>query len=181
VETVCQINRIDTNSRYVDVPNPNLLFSNLETSSLLPILFVYKLCFYYFRILIAAPSNAAADLICKYLVELGKYGTGEFVRLVGYNRADSNYIPELIQPYCKDGENIEAICKYRIIVCTCNSAGQFFQMDPKLTALHVSHVFIDEAGYCSEPDTLIPCLFVCHNLQAQVCLDYKMYCIILIK
>ena len=119
------------------------------------------------RILVTAPSNAAADLIATYLVVISKYKTGEFVRLLGYNRSDSNNIPDIIEPYCMNGDNLEAASRCRIIVATCNSAGLFFQLG-KLSAFHISHVFIDEAGYCPEPDSLIPCLFVSCNPMAQV-------------
>lgn len=117
--------------------------------------------------MVCAPSNAAANQIGLYLMEFGEYKPGEFVRLVGFTQAE-NTIPELLQKYCCDGEEIENVYTQRIIITTCNTSAQFLETYGILDGW-CTHVFIDEAGYCHEPDSVIPCLLVSKNTDpAQV-------------
>ena len=94
-------------------------------------------------------------------MEFGKYQPGEFVRLVGYTQSESA-IPELLKNYCCDGSQIENVHLQRIIVTTCNSAAQFFETYG-IEDGWFTHIFLDEAGYCYEPDSVIPCLLLSKN------------------
>lgn len=52
------------------------------------------------RILVATPSNSAADLIVERLIESKALITGEFVRLVGQNLVERELIPEHLAEHC---------------------------------------------------------------------------------
>lgn len=54
---------------------------------------------------------------------------------------------------------IEELKKHQVILCTCNASGR--HLLTKEGALNVIQVIVDEAGMCSEPETLIP--LVNHN------------------
>ena len=60
----------------------------------------------------------------------------------------------IIQQYCRDGEELEKIAHHRMLVCTCSTAGSFYQLG--LKAGHFTHVFVDEAGQATEPECLVP-------------------------
>jgi len=120
-----------------------------------------------YRILVVAPSNSAADVIAMYLVASGKFGVGDFVRLIGFRRLEIQ-IPESIRDFCMDGEYLDSVARHRLIVCTCNTAGQFFHLG--LDTGHFTHVFIDEAGYCMEPEALIAASLVALDKSGQVAL-----------
>ncbi|XP_069765517.1 RNA helicase Mov10l1 isoform X5 [Narcine bancroftii] len=98
------------------------------------------------RILATAPSNSAADLLCLRLHESSLLKQGDM------------YIPEIVQLYSKDGEDLWDASRCRIIISTCSTAGLFFQIG--LRTGHFTHVFVDEAGQASEPECLIPLLLV---------------------
>jgi putative helicase MOV10L1 len=93
------------------------------------------------------------------------FSPGDFVRLVGFLRQEAQ-IPESIRDYCNDGENIDVIARHRLIICTCTTAGQFYQLG--LNTGHFTHVFIDEAGYCTEPEAIIPSVLVALDKAGQV-------------
>ncbi|XP_055509037.1 LOW QUALITY PROTEIN: RNA helicase Mov10l1-like [Leucoraja erinacea] len=109
------------------------------------------------RILAAAPSNSAADLLCLRLHESGLLKQGDMVRVNATSRLEE-YIPEIVQPYSKDGEDLRDAARFRIIISTCSTAGLFYQIG--LRTGHFTHVFVDEAGQASEPECLIPLLLV---------------------
>ena len=115
--------------------------------------------------MVVAPSNSAADVIAQHLVASKYFTTGDFVRLVGFLRQESQ-IPETIRDFCNDGESLDVIARHRLIVCTCTTAGQFFQLG--LDSGHFTHVFIDEAGYCTEPEALIAAVLVTLDKAGQV-------------
>jgi putative helicase MOV10L1 len=104
------------------------------------------------RILVTAPTNHAADVIAEYLVHSKQYHPGEFVRFNGFMRQDQVMI-EAIKGFCVDGEFLDSVARHRLIVSTCATAGQFFTLN--LQPGHFTHVFVDEAGYCTEPEALI--------------------------
>ena len=62
------------------------------------------------------------------------------IRLNAAQRVQS--IPECISPYCTDTDQLVMASRYRIIVCTCSTAGQLYSLG--LRAGHISHVFVDE-------------------------------------
>jgi len=106
---------------------------------------------------VSTPTNASADVITSHLIASKLYEIGKLVRLNGFMRSELD-IPERILPFCSDGENLSNVVRSRIIISTCATAGQFFQLN--LSAGHFTHVFVDEAGCCTEPDTLIPAVLL---------------------
>ncbi|XP_051889853.1 RNA helicase Mov10l1 isoform X2 [Pristis pectinata] len=109
------------------------------------------------RILAAAPSNSAADLLCVRLHESGLLKQGDMVRVNATWRLEE-HIPETVLLYSKDGEDLWEAARCRIIISTCSTAGLFCQIG--LRSGHFTHVFVDEAGQASEPECLIPLLLV---------------------
>ncbi|KAM9311728.1 RNA helicase Mov10l1 [Gastrophryne carolinensis] len=105
------------------------------------------------RILVCAPSNSAADLVCLRLHESGHLEPGTMVRVNASSRQEET-INDLVKPYCGPGEDIKKASRFRIIISTCSSAGMFYQIG--LRVGHFTHVFVDEAGQASEPECLIP-------------------------
>nr|DBA31271.1 TPA: hypothetical protein GDO54_007147 [Pyxicephalus adspersus] len=105
------------------------------------------------RILVCAPSNSAADLVCLRLHESRCLEPGTIVRVNASSRQEET-IPDLVKPYCGLGEDIQKASRFRIIISTCSSAGMFYQIG--LRVGHFTHVFVDEAGQASEPECLIP-------------------------
>ncbi|XP_013972741.1 RNA helicase Mov10l1 isoform X7 [Canis lupus baileyi] len=105
------------------------------------------------RILVCAPSNSAADLVCLRLHESQVLRPGTMVRVNATCRFEET-VTDAIKPYCKDGEDIWKASRFRIIITTCSSAGLFYQIGVRVG--HFTHVFVDEAGQASEPECLIP-------------------------
>jgi len=115
---------------------------------------------------VCAPSNAAADIIAEYLANSNRYQSGDFIRLNGFLRGGLT-ISDNIAPFCTDGEDLATVAMHRLVICTCTTAGQFFSLDLKRG--HFTHVFIDEAGYCTEPEALIAAvLLAIDNKNGQV-------------
>ncbi|XP_042575253.1 RNA helicase Mov10l1-like [Cyprinus carpio] len=63
-------------------------------------------------------------------------------------------VPEELRQYARAGEDIRHASFHRIVVSTCSSAGMFYQIG--LRVGHFTHVFVDEAGQATEPESLIP-------------------------
>ncbi|XP_056644003.1 probable RNA helicase armi [Diorhabda sublineata] len=130
------------------------------------------------RILVAAPSNSAADYLALKLIDSGVLKPGDLVRVISYNYATNNNIPFKLIPYCAtsslakedttlnsyESNGIRFECdqaslgRHRVTVCTCSACGQFFHM--KFPRGHFSHIVIDEAAQTSEPDIMIPMSFL---------------------
>ena len=62
------------------------------------------------------------------------------VRLNAFQRTQDP--PDIIQPYCMDTEDLQTASRYRMIVCTCNTAGQLYSLG--LSSGYFTHVFVDE-------------------------------------
>ncbi|XP_006888176.1 PREDICTED: putative helicase Mov10l1 [Elephantulus edwardii] len=105
------------------------------------------------RILVCAPSNSAADLVCLRLHESQVLRPGTMVRVNATCRFEETIL-DAIKPYCRDGEDIWKASRFRVIITTCSSAGLFYQIGVRVG--HFTHVFVDEAGQASEPECLIP-------------------------
>jgi RNA helicase armi len=135
------------------------------------------------RIIVATPSNSAANLITEMLLNSNGVSSTKFIRLVSNNQVEKDLIPENISRYCatvniassdssqtNNGDEIyeyertkdkgirscltkNMILDYRIVIATLNCYGALLQM--KFGDVF-SHVFIDEAGQSIEPETLIP-------------------------
>jgi helicase MOV-10 len=108
-------------------------------------------------ILACAPSNSAADLIAERLKILGP---SQLFRL---NAASREYktLPETLRDFSLFNDNfvfatpsLERMKGFRVIVATCVSGGIPHGLGVRQG--HFSHIFIDEAGQCMEPEAMIP-------------------------
>lgn len=139
--------------------------------------------------MIATPSNGGANLIAQLLIQSGQFADkeNEIVRLFSFNSLTKEKFPDCLDPYSATidtGEcqrfneadfeldfktkrklTIETLEEYRIVISTCNLLGCIqLEMPTKF-----SHVVIDEAGQCTEPEALIPLTFV-HRTNGQIIL-----------
>ncbi|XP_023132929.2 RNA helicase Mov10l1 [Amphiprion ocellaris] len=105
------------------------------------------------RILVCTPSNSAADLICIRLHDSGYLHAASLARVNASCRQNES-IPEVLRPYSREGEDIRHAAFHRIVVSTCSSAGMFHSLGIQVG--HFTHVFLDEAGQATEPESLIP-------------------------
>ncbi|XP_066526077.1 RNA helicase Mov10l1 [Hoplias malabaricus] len=105
------------------------------------------------RMLVCTPSNSAADLICIRLHNSGYLHAASLARVNATCRQEES-IPDVLQQYSRAGEDVRHACFHRIVVSTCSSAGLFYQIG--LRVGHFTHVFLDEAGQATEPESLIP-------------------------
>ena len=128
------------------------------------------------RIIVAAPSNSAANLIADRLLASGRYKVGDFVRIVAFNQIEKCLIPDHLKKFCatidfgyddgsgrnhrknEDGLSFDCqksiIVQYKIIISTLTSMGPLMHIN--FNRDHFTHVIIDEAGQSVEPETLIP-------------------------
>ncbi|TFK61423.1 P-loop containing nucleoside triphosphate hydrolase protein [Pluteus cervinus] len=109
------------------------------------------------RILACTPSNKAADVITRRLTDLG---TDQLFRINAMWRPVNEYDQEL-RPFSMINKNdifemptAEDLEKFRVVVATCVSAGVIVGLGVERG--HFSHIFIDEAGQASEPESMIP-------------------------
>uniref|UniRef100_A0A452RE87 RNA helicase n=1 Tax=Ursus americanus TaxID=9643 RepID=A0A452RE87_URSAM len=137
-------------------PLPYILFGPPGTGKTVTIIEAVLQVYYALpdsRILVCAPSNSAADLVCLRLHESQVLRPGAMVRVNATCRFEET-VTDAIKPYCKDGEDIWKASRFRVIITTCSSAGLFYQIGVRVG--HFTHVFVDEAGQASEPECLIP-------------------------
>ncbi|NWX12963.1 M10L1 helicase, partial [Aegotheles bennettii] len=137
-------------------PTPYVLFGPPGTGKTVTVVEVILQIHYNLpdsRILVCAPSNAAADLICLRLHQSNLLEPGAMVRLNAAYRSIEQ-MDDMLKPYCKDGDDIQKASWFRIIITTCSSAGLFYQTEIRLG--HFTHMILDEAGQASEPESLIP-------------------------
>lgn len=131
------------------------------------------------RILVAAPSNSAANLIAERLLQYRKFFSNSLVRLIAHYLVDNESIPDIIKPYCatiniareetvkskhevKNGINLNVhasyIARYRVTIATCYCLGSLAQLE--LPKGHFTHIIVDEAGQALEPEIMIPLTFI---------------------
>lgn len=128
------------------------------------------------RIIVCAPSNSAANLIAKRIIDSKALMLGEFVRIVSKNSIERELIPDELLPYCamadiatpdttddtliktKSGlllnANSVSLAGYKLLISTASSFGSLMYM--KFRRSHFTHVIIDEAGQCMESEVMIP-------------------------
>ncbi|XP_009791431.1 probable RNA helicase SDE3 [Nicotiana sylvestris] len=120
------------------------------------------------RVLVCAPSNSAADHILEKLVSQQNVEVKdhEIFRLNALTRPLDDVNPSHIR-FC----NVEVdafkcpllrdLRRYRIIISTYASASLLYAEGIKRG--HFSHVFLDEAGQASEPETMVPLSHLLRN------------------
>lgn len=128
------------------------------------------------RILIATPSNSAANLLTERLIRSGRFNPGSLIRLVSVTHVSSGNLGDHLKPYCatinvsleksnhskhhkaSDGMRYECnksvIGRHRITIGTCVCLGSLVRMG--FTSGHFTHIIIDEAGQATEPEIMIP-------------------------
>ncbi|KAH8239207.1 hypothetical protein KR032_001787 [Drosophila birchii] len=141
------------------------------------------------RILVGTPSNSSADLITRRVIESHVLPQGDFVRLVSFNQIEKDMIPPELMSYCATVDigstgscpdsmvvtesglklrcQMKFIGRHRVTISTNATLGNFMQMD--FPPGHFTHVLIDEAGQCTEPETMVPISMLVKD-QSQVVL-----------
>ncbi|KAF9487363.1 P-loop containing nucleoside triphosphate hydrolase protein [Pleurotus eryngii] len=116
------------------------------------------------RILTCAPSNSAADLIALRLTELG---AEKVFRFYAPSRFKSQ-VPDglLAFTHMRDDQHfsvppIPILKKFRVIITTCVSASVVQGVG--IPRGHYSHIFIDEAGQATEPESMISIKTIADN------------------
>lgn len=103
-------------------------------------------------------SKSAADLLVQKLKPfLSKSEKSTMIRINAFNRNYEN-CPEDIREFCYTNSSgvfdiPQNVFKYRIVITTCVTAGVLYSVG--LGENHFTHIFIDEAGYATEPECLI--------------------------
>nr|XP_046250224.1 RNA helicase Mov10l1 isoform X2 [Scatophagus argus] len=137
-------------------PCPYVLFGPPGTGKTITLIEAILQVYYFVpssRVLVCTPSNSAADLICVRLHHSGFLHAASLARVNASCRQDES-IPEVLKLYSKAGEDIRHASFHRIVVSTCSSAGMFHNLG--LQVGHFTHIFLDEAGQATEPESLIP-------------------------
>lgn len=112
-------------------------------------------------VLVCATSNSACDELAKRLIEGGIAGGDKVFRIFSKSvpSKDMSTIPQCVlnASNLSKGEHyfpsLDILYTYKVIVCTLTTAGRLSQ--GKINTRHFSYVFIDEAGSCTESQTLI--------------------------
>ncbi|CAK7327087.1 unnamed protein product [Dovyalis caffra] len=120
------------------------------------------------RILLCAPSNNAADYLLEKLLseEAVHIQEHEIFRLNAPSRPFEDMKPDLIR-FCLFDERIficpplGALTRYRIIISTYTSASLLNAEGVERG--HFSHIFLDEAGQASEPESMISISNFCNR------------------
>jgi len=108
------------------------------------------------KVLVCAPSNKAADVILKRLID-GKVPASEMFRLMSYSRERAD-VPSDALPYCRfSGDNFQVpslaeLKDYRVVVSTLAMASKLHNFG--ISRDHFGCIFIDECGHCMEADVL---------------------------
>eukprot|EP00746_Dinoflagellata_sp_MGD_P160267 gnl/MRDRNA2_/MRDRNA2_86899_c0_seq1.p1 gnl/MRDRNA2_/MRDRNA2_86899_c0~~gnl/MRDRNA2_/MRDRNA2_86899_c0_seq1.p1 ORF type:complete len:874 (+),score=166.74 gnl/MRDRNA2_/MRDRNA2_86899_c0_seq1:85-2622(+) len=114
------------------------------------------------KILLAAPSNPAADLLCERLGALG-VNQKQMLRLVAVTRDPRNVTKGALKFTRMDSvgayftiPSIEDLKKQRVVVATCSCAAYIRSSLRKQSDCWFTHVFVDEAAQALEAEALIP-------------------------
>lgn len=114
------------------------------------------------KILVTAPSNPAADLLCERLAKLGVKNS-EMLRLVAVSR-DLRGAPEVVLQYSRTDPVTETfeipklgeLQRQRVVVATCTTAAYIRSSIKTVSELWFTHVFVDEAAQAMEAEVLVP-------------------------
>uniref|UniRef100_UPI0037E73AEA RNA helicase Mov10l1 n=1 Tax=Semicossyphus pulcher TaxID=241346 RepID=UPI0037E73AEA len=137
-------------------PTPYVLFGPPGTGKTITLIEAILQVYHFVpssRVLVCTPSNSAADLICIRLHDSGFLHAASMARVNASCRQEES-IPEVLTQYSQAGEDIRCASFHRIVVSTCSSAGMFPKIG--LQVGHFTHLFLDEAGQATEPESLIP-------------------------
>ncbi|XP_051916639.1 RNA helicase Mov10l1 [Hippocampus zosterae] len=137
-------------------PTPYVLFGPPGTGKTITLIEAILQVYHFLpssRVLVCAPSNSAADLICSRLHDSGLMHAASMARVNASYRQEK-YTPDELKLYSKAGEDLSRAIFHRIVVSTCSSAGLFYNLG--LQVGHFTHVFLDEAGQATEPESMIP-------------------------
>lgn len=106
-------------------------------------------------LLLTAPSNAAADLLCSRLSP--HVSPSEMLRLNAPSRSQLDVAPE-VKKYCYEVDGTygcpDRLKEYRVVVSTTISASILGGVGIKKG--HFSHIIVDEAGQGMEPEGALP-------------------------
>uniref|UniRef100_A0A7N5ZU64 RNA helicase n=1 Tax=Anabas testudineus TaxID=64144 RepID=A0A7N5ZU64_ANATE len=124
-----------------------------------------------YHILACAPSNSAADLLCRKILE--HVDEHKVFRLYASSR-DPKAVPDRLKA-CSNlvGECYifppkEKLMEYKILVTTLLTAGRL--VTGGIPAGHFTHVFVDEAGHAVETECLVPLAGLLNAESGQVVL-----------
>ena len=112
------------------------------------------------RILVATPSNEAANLLFERLVESGAVTSRtKHIRLLAESY-DVQVCPKNVQPYTKRASNMSVggFEDAELIVCTLMVTGTMYTMG--LAKGCFTHIAVDEAGQATETELLVPLQFL---------------------
>uniref|UniRef100_A0A4W6FMT7 RNA helicase n=1 Tax=Lates calcarifer TaxID=8187 RepID=A0A4W6FMT7_LATCA len=137
-------------------PTPYVLFGPPGTGKTVTLIEAILQVYHFLpssRVLVCTPSNSAADLICLRLHDSGFLHAASLAR-VNASCRQGEVLISMLRQYSRSGEDIRHASFHRIVVSTCSSAGMFHNIG--LPVGHFTHVFLDEAGQATEPESLIP-------------------------
>ena len=103
------------------------------------------------RILVTAPSNTAADLLAERLLK--DVDKEQILRWMSPSRNGEDIKKCLVPITQFEKLDADFILKHRIVITTLTSAAR---VSGKVRQGTFTHVFVDEAGQATEPETLIP-------------------------
>lgn len=118
------------------------------------------------RILVCASSNSAADHVLEKILEMDnvRVRENEIFRLNATSRPYEDVKPDFLR-FCFFDDMVfrcppvNALLQYRIVISTYMSASLLYAEG--IRRGHFSHIFLDEAGQASEPETMVPLSHLC--------------------
>ncbi|XP_033825188.1 putative helicase mov-10-B.1 [Periophthalmus magnuspinnatus] len=123
------------------------------------------------HILACAPSNSAADLLCKKIRD--HVDVSSVFRMYASSH-DPMLVPEEIKACsnlignCYEYPEKEKLMEYKIVVTTLITAGRLVSGDIPMG--HFTHVFVDESGHAVETECIVPLAGLLHPETGQVVL-----------
>uniref|UniRef100_T1HW02 RNA helicase n=1 Tax=Rhodnius prolixus TaxID=13249 RepID=T1HW02_RHOPR len=111
------------------------------------------------RILISAPSNSAVDTFCELLISKGLLNKKDLLRLTSFTYSQQEYSAILSTNISEEHSEIrycdtDALTQFKVLAGTLSNLGILNCIECKYG--HFTHIFVDEAGQTTEPETLIP-------------------------
>lgn len=114
------------------------------------------------KLLVCAPSNSACILLDRLLNEANPEGASvcRFISLAHARYCErsgscASFGPVMTLEWAKSTEVKLRLTQANICIMTCAAAGFLFRLDEQSRSLF-THCFIDECGYATEPEALLP-------------------------